>query len=102
MSVKNQIYFVATAEGGKSGTSGNKPWRRQEVLCHQGEEVRKISYFLRDGEPYLEPGNYVLAPDAVYVGDIAFTDRQGRARSEPGLRVSPRFSKVTTVTEPKK
>ena len=97
MSNTKSISFTATADGGKSGVNGNKPWRKQEVLCHHGDEVRKISYFLRDNEPFLEPGTYALAPDAIYVGDIAYTGRDGKARSEPGLRVAPRFAKTTVI-----
>ena len=88
MSNSKPISFVVTSDGAKSGANGNKPWRRQEVLCHHGDEVRKIAYFLRDGEAYLEPGSYTLAPDAVYVGDIAYTGRDGKARTETGLRVA--------------
>ena len=101
-SERKPVRFTVSADGARSGANNGKTWRQQTVLAHIGEEVRSISFFLRDNEPFLEPGVYALAPDAVYVGDRPYTDRNGRARSEPGLMVAPRFVKVpNAVSVPK-
>lgn len=86
--------FVVNANCSISGTSkGGKPYRKQKVLVHQGDEVLAFEYFLFDSDPYLEPGEYVIAPDAVYVGDIERV-QNGRTFVSNGLKVAPRFKKI--------
>lgn len=74
---------------GKSG----KPYRKQKVLAHQGDEVLAFEFMLNDTEPYLTPGEYLIASDAVYVGDVS-REYQGRTFVDKGLKVAPRFVPV--------
>lgn len=100
MSERKAVRFVVTADCSKSGGgqgTGKKPWRKQRVLVHQGDEVRALEFFLRDDEPFLEPGEYLLSPDAVYVGEKAYKRRDGSEATEPALCVAPRFVKRQTV-----
>lgn len=77
----------------------NKPYRKQRVMVHHGEEITKLEYMLDKDEPFLVPGEYRLAPDAVYLGQST-REYNGRTYTEPALRVSPRFVKVP-VSVPK-
>lgn len=91
---RKPLRFIVTAEHCKSGVSSKgKPYRQQFVLVHQGDEVRKLDWFLRDNEPFLAPGEYRLADDALYVGDVVGTD----GRSRPALRVATRFVPVAAA-----
>lgn len=91
---KKPLRFLVTPECCKSGVSKQgKPYRTQAILCHIGDEVRRIDWFLRDGDPFLVPGEYRLADDAIYVSDVVGDD--GRAR--PALRVAYRFVPVASA-----
>eukprot|EP00456_Euglypha_rotunda_P079651 TRINITY_DN7667_c0_g2_i3.p2 TRINITY_DN7667_c0_g2~~TRINITY_DN7667_c0_g2_i3.p2 ORF type:complete len:116 (-),score=24.98 TRINITY_DN7667_c0_g2_i3:371-718(-) len=88
---RKPLRFIVTAEHCKSGVSAKgKPYRQQFVLVHQGDEVRKLDWFLRDNEPFLAPGEYQLANDAIYVADVVGQD----GRSRPTIRVANRFVPV--------
>lgn len=95
--------FVVTANGSKTGGGGNtgkKPWRAQVVMVHQGDEVLKHEFFLRDNDQFLEPGEHRLAPDSVYLTTRVYTDKTGRERTETVLACSNRFVKVPAVAVP--
>jgi hypothetical protein len=88
--------IVALADGGRSGGGGNtgkKPWRSQTVFIHSGEEVRRHEYFLRDNDQFLEPGEYDLAPDAVYFTQRAYVDKGGRSQTRTEFACANRFVK---------
>lgn len=96
-------FFVTpecAAEGANRKT--NKPWRRQDIMVHANGEVRRIVLrFLGKDDRYMDQGEYRLAPDAVYVGDVYRPNDDGTFNKETGLRVSMRpesFVKVPAST----
>lgn len=100
---RKPLRFVVTADCIKAGPKkGGGQWRQQGILVHQGEEVRRIGWFLKDDDKPMDHGEYRLAPDAVFVGEVTRVDRKtGEIKSELGLRIALRsesFVKVPAVT----
>lgn len=94
------LRFVVNENCSVSGIGkNNKPYRKQRVLVHHGDEVSKLEFMLDDKEPYLTPGEYRLAADAVYLGQ-SVREYNGRQYAEPALRVAPRFERVQVEVVP--
>lgn len=88
------LKFVVTENCSISDTGKNgKPYRKQRVLVHHDEQITRLEFMLDKDEPFLTPGDYRLAPDAVYLG-TSTREYNGRTYTEPQLRVGPRFVKV--------
>lgn len=101
------LKFIVTPECRKTGTSKKgKSYRQQFMMVHkENGEVTRIGWFLRDEESFMEPGDYNLAPDALFVGDVHRLDaKTGAIYTEIGLRVAQRntaFVKVGAVAAAK-
>lgn len=94
------LRFVVNENCSVSGIGkNNKPYRKQRVLVHHGDEVSKLEFMLDDKDPFLTPGEYRLSPDAVYLGQ-SVREYNGRQYAEPTLRVAPRFVRVVAAAVP--
>lgn len=93
MSSNQPPKFFVTSECAAEGANRktNKPWRRQDIMAHANGEVRRITLrFLGKDDRFMDIGEYRLAPDAVFVGDVIRANDDGSYSKETGLRVSMR------------
>lgn len=91
------LRFIVNENASITGQGKNgKPYRKQRVLVHHGDEVTSLEYMLDTNEPFLTPGEYRLSPDAVYLG-TSTREYNGRTYAEPQLRVAPRFVRLSAA-----
>lgn len=69
-----RIYVTQSCSQVEPPKNGKKGYRKQHVMVQTGEEVTKVETgFVRDGENFLEIGDYRLGPDCITLGGIERT-----------------------------